>query len=182
LRALILALTPVLLAASAGAPPSPAPTISPSPAPPSASPQPVATPVAQPPPGTATPVPVPPATPVPTVQPPAFRYVFTPPPGSTPAPAGAPQIIEVDCTDQVIHQNQDVAMRVVTTSAVSAVTLSALGRSAPLPQVAPGVWAASSHVPSVPFFFLNRTYTVQIVAATSDGRSDTVSFPVRLER
>jgi hypothetical protein len=174
MRAFTLALAPLLLAASVADPPSPAPTVSPSPAAATASPQTVATPGTAPPP--------PPPTVAPTAPQPAFRFVYTPPAGSTPAPAGAPQIIEVDCTDQVIHQNQDVAMRVVTTPTVSAVTLSALGRSAPLPQVGPGVWAANSHVPSVPFFFLNRTYTVQIIATTADGRSDTVSFPVRLER
>jgi hypothetical protein len=167
------ALAPLALATGLAAPPSPAPTVSPSPAPPSASPA-VATPIAQPPPAA-------PPTQQPT-QAPAYRFIYTPPPGATAAPAGWPQIIEVDCTDQVIHQNEDVSMRVVTSPAVSTVMLSALGRQAPLPQIAPGVWGAQSHVPSVPFFFLNRTYTVQIVASTADGRNDSYSFPVRLER
>ena len=83
MRALTLALAPLLLAASVADPPSPAPTVSPSPAPATASPQTVATPVAQPPPGTAPPPP--PPTAVPTAPQPAFRFVYTPPAGSTPA-------------------------------------------------------------------------------------------------
>jgi hypothetical protein len=34
----------------------------------------------------------------------------------------------------------------------------------------------------IPFFMLNRTYQIEIVASTADGRSASFTVPVRLER
>jgi len=157
------------------------PTVAPSQAPAIPAPTPLATP--PPLPTAAPPTPVPPTTtPAPVAPTPGYRYFYTPPPAATPVPSGAPRIMEIDYTDQTLHQNMDVALRVVTTPAVASVTISALGREVPVPQVAAGIWSAQSHIPSVPFFLLNRTYSLQIRAATPDGRSDSVTFPVRLVR
>jgi hypothetical protein len=166
--------------------PSPAPTASaPAPAPPTS-----ATPTSVPP--TAIPTPIGTPTIPPTAQPtpspapptpsPAYRFVYTPPPEAASAAPSAPRILEIDMTDQVVHQNSDVALRVVTNLVVATVIASAMGRDAPIPQVGSGVFAAQSHIPGVPFFLLNRTYSIQIRAATPDGQIASVTLPIRLVR
>jgi hypothetical protein len=34
----------------------------------------------------------------------------------------------------------------------------------------------------VPFFFLDRSYTLTVIASTADGRSASIQVPMRLER
>jgi hypothetical protein len=124
-----------------------------------------------------TPTPAPPTpTPAPT---PVYRYVFTPKYG---APiAGLPRILEIDMTDRAIHTNSDIALRVVTTPEVQSVVASAMGRDIAIPQQGPGVFAAQSHIPDVPFFLL-RTYNVEFRAAAPDGQIATITLPLRLTR
>ncbi len=84
-------------------------------------------------------------------------------------------------TDQILHPNSDVALRVVTSPEVQTVIASALGRDIAIPQLSPGVFAAQSHIPDVPFFLL-RTYDVEFRAATVDGRMASITLPFRLGR
>jgi hypothetical protein len=191
IRLAMLALAPAV-AGWAVAGPTPAPVPQPSPVPavtpastttpvsaPTVSPSAGPTPSAAPTPAATTPAPT--LTPAPTATP-AYRFIYTPRPGVTNPPPDAPRIVEIDFTDQTIHQNSDVALRILTSPAVASVVLTALDHDAPVPQVAPGVWGELIHVPSVPFFLLNRTYSVAVRAASADGRFDSVTLPVRLVR
>lgn len=149
---------------------SPAPAAPPTPPPLPATPEPSAAP---------SPVPVPTPSPsaVPTPATP-YAYVITP----TTPPGGAPQITQIAINDKVQHENGDLLVRVTTSPDVSQVMLRAMGRQIALPQSGPGLFGAEQRLPSgIPFFFLNRWYNVDFVALTADGRSTTVTIPVRLE-
>jgi hypothetical protein len=176
--------------APATALPSSAPLPSPAPLP-SAVPSPAATsqpgqlatppppqPTPQPPPPTPSPAPTPAPTPVATPSPaPAYRYTYTPAQHNAPGP----RILAIEMSDQVMHANSDVALRILTTPDVTAVTVSALGRDLAIPQLSSGVFAAQSHIPSVPFFMF-RSYDVVFHAATADGQVATVTLQVKLAR
>ena len=128
------------------------------------------------------PIGLPPGPPTPAPTPtPVYRYVYAPTPAPAPSNAGLPRIFEIDVTDQILHPNSDIALRVVTSPEVQTVIASALGRDIAIPQLAPGVFAAQSHIPDVPFFLL-RTYDVEFRAATGDGRIASVTLPFRLGR
>ena len=44
-------------------------------------------------------------------------------------------------------------------------------------------FAGQEQLPTgIPFFLLNRTYQIEFVATTADGRSTSYTLPVRLER
>jgi hypothetical protein len=163
---------PLLLALA-----QPAPSPQPNPAPPT--PPPVASPAPSP---AATTTPVPPSpTPVPqaSATPSLFAYVVDPAPG----PSGAPRIIEIALNDRVIHKGGLLLVRVTTSSDVTGVIARTLGHEIIVPQGAPGYFAGQEQLPSgIPFFLLNRTYQIEFVASTADGRSTTFSLPVRLER
>jgi cell division septation protein DedD len=160
---------PVLLALAAPAP-SPAPN-----------PSPVATPA-----GAATPAPSPaatttpvPPTPQPSPSPNPFAYVVGPAPG----PSGAPRIVEIALNDKVLHKGGMLLVRVTTSADVTSVIARTMGQQIAIPQGAPGYFAGQEQLPSaIPFFLLNRTYQIEFVASTADGRSTTYSIPVRLER
>jgi hypothetical protein len=122
---------------------------------------------------------LPPPTPAPTPSP-VYRYVYTPPASAAGVP-GLPRILEIDMSDRAIHTNSDVSLRVVTTPEVQSVVASAMGRDIAIPQQSPGVFAAQSHIPDVPFFLL-RTYAVEFRAAASDGQVATITLPIRLTR
>lgn len=116
-----------------------------------------------------------------------YAYVVTP----TPAPATAtssataiatPQILEIDLNAQRYRAPQIVDVRVKTTADVSSVTVHLLGREAAVPKIAPGVFSAQRALPDVPFFLKGRTYGVQFVAATDDGRTTSSTVSVYLER
>lgn len=182
-RSIVLAL--VALFGWAAAPPEPAPqpapSMSASPAP-NAPASPASAPTVSPTPSPPTPQPTVSATPQPSAPVSPYHFVYTPAPNGTPVAADAPRILEVDITDQTLHQNSDVAMRVLTSRAVAAVFISAMGRELAVPQVAPGTWGGQSHIPSLPFFFLNRVYDIEVRASVADGRVDVVRLPIRLVR
>jgi hypothetical protein len=178
----------------ASATPSAAPTALPSPGPfPSPEPTPAATPPAspppaqtgtppapqptpQPPPPSPSPTPLPVATPSPAPSP-AYHFTYTPP-----AQAGTgPRILSIEMSDRVMHANSDVALRVLTSPDVTAVSVATLGHELAIPQTAAGVFAAQSHMPNVPFFMF-RTYDVVFHAATADGRATTITLQVKLTR
>jgi len=166
-----------LIVALATAPPSPQPQPLPPPA------TPVATPAAAPSPAaTTTPVPPTPSpspSPAPTGTPNPFSYVVDPAPG----PSGAPRIIEIALNDRVLHKGGMLLVKVTTSPDVTSVRARTLGREIVVPQGAPGYFAGQEQLPdAIPFFLLNRTYQIDFVATTADGRSATYTMPVRLER
>jgi hypothetical protein len=163
---------PVLLALAA---PSPSPVPQPSPAPPATTQAPTPAPA---PTSTTTPVPPTPA-PQASATPSLFNYVVEPSPG----PAGAPRFVQIALNDKVLHRGGMLLVRITTSPDVTAVIARTMGHEIGIPQGAPGYFAGQEQLPSsIPFFLLNRTYQVDFVASTADGRSATYSMPVRLER
>ena len=145
-------------------PPAPAPTAAPT-----AAPSPIAT---------TTPVP-PSPTPQPSATPSAFTYVVDP----TPGPSGAPRIIEIALNDRVLHKGGMLLVKVTTSPDVTAVVARTMGHEIAIPQGAPGYFAGQQQLPDgIPFFMLNRTYQVEFVATTADGRNTVFALPLRLER
>jgi hypothetical protein len=166
---------PLALALLAPAP-SPVPQPSPGAARPSAS-------AAPSPAATTTPVPPSPSpgspSPAPSGSPNPFAYVVAPSPG----PAGAPRILEIALNDRVLHKGGPLLVRITTSPDVTAVVARTMGREIGIPQGGPGYFSGQDQLPSgIPFFLLNRTYQIEFVASTADGRSTSYSVPVRLER
>ena len=144
---------------------------------PAPSPAPLPGPVAQ----NATPVPA--ATPAPSPQPSAspslFNYVVAP----TPGPSSGPQFVEIALNDRVIHKGGMLLVRVTTSTDVTGVIARTLGHEITVPQGGPGYFAGQEQMPNaIPFFLLNRTYQIEFVASTADGRSVAYTMPIRLER
>lgn len=171
------------LAAAPSPQPNPAPPARPvtSPAPGTVvtpAPVPAATTTPIPPTPTTTPVPPTPS-PQPSTSPNLFAYIVTP----TPGPSGAPRIVEIGLNDRVLHQGGMMMVRVTTSTDVTAVVARTMGHEIAIPQGGPGYFAGQEQLPrGIPFFLLNRSYQVEFVATTGDGRSTTHTLPVRLER
>jgi hypothetical protein len=145
--------------------PQPAPVVTASPAP-TAAPVPTAAPL---------PAPAPSPTATPAASP--FHYVIDPP------ATGKPAILEIAVNDRVLHPGGPYIVRVTTTLDVASVEVDAMGESYGLPPAGPGRFFTAGSVPSeVPFFFLNRSYMLTVVAQTADGRSSSIQVPMRLER
>jgi len=156
-------------------PPAPTPTAAPVPTA-APSPSPAAAPPPPPPSPTLPPTPPPPETPTPTPNP--YGFVVTP----TPAPSGSPQILEIDLNDRVLHKGGLLMLRVLTSPDVSAVVMRTLGREVGVARTGPGLFMGDTVLPSaIPFFLLHRTYAVQFVASTPDGRNATATVDVRLD-
>jgi hypothetical protein len=151
---------------------------------PSPQPSPVAPAATQPP----TPAPVPTSTTTPTPPTPApqasatpnlFNYVVEPSPG----PSGTPRFVQIALNEKTLHRGGMLLVRITTSPDVTTVVARTMGHEIAIPQGAPGYFAGQEQLPSsIPFFLLNRTYQVDFVASTADGRSATYSLPVRLER
>ncbi|HYW53841.1 MAG TPA: hypothetical protein VE826_07725 [Dongiaceae bacterium] len=151
------------------APPTPPPLSTPSPTP-APTPAPTTTPIA--------PTPVPTAQPSLTPNP--FTYIVEPPP---PAAGTGPRITEIAANDRVLHKGGLLLVRITTSPDVTHVLARAMGREIGIPQMSPGVFSGQETLPTgIPFFMLNRTYQIEIVATTADGRSASFTVPVRLER
>jgi hypothetical protein len=164
-----------LIVALAQAMPAPPPVPSPAGPTPTATsaPSPVATTTPAPPSPTVTPSPQPSASPNP------FTYVVDP----TPGPSGAPRIIEIALNDRVLHKGGMLLVKVTTSSDVTTVVARSMGREIAIPQGAPGYFAGQQQLPDgIPFFMLNRSYQVDFVARTADGRTTIFGLQVRLER
>ena len=129
---------------------------------------------------TSTTTPAPPTpTPPPSASPSLFNYIVAPSPG----PSGAPQIVEIALNDRVIHKGGMLLVRVTTSPDVTAVIARTLGHEIIVPQGAPGYFAGQEQMPTaIPFFLLNRTYQIEFIASTADGRSVAYMMPIRLER
>ncbi|HEX3463901.1 MAG TPA: hypothetical protein VHS78_07640 [Candidatus Elarobacter sp.] len=162
---------PLLVALAAPAPsplPQPGPTAAPA-APASPAPSPAAT---------TTPVPPSPS-PQPSTSPNPFSYVVDP----TPGPSGAPRIVQIALNDRVLHKGGPLVVRVTTSADVTTVVARTMGREIGIPQGGPGYFSGQDQLPSsIPFFLLNRTYQIEFVASTGDGRTTSYTVPVRLER
>jgi hypothetical protein len=150
-------------------PPTPPPISTPSPSP---APTPAAT---------TTPVPpTPTPTPQPSGSPNPFAYIVEPP---APAASNAPRIAEIAANDRVLHKGGMLLVRITTSLDVTRVVLRGMGHEIAVPQMSPGVFSGQQQLPSgIPFFMLNRTYQIEVVATTADGRNASFTVPVRLER
>jgi len=161
-----------------------APAPQPQPNAPPPAPPPIATPATSAPTPAATTTPVPP-TPSPTPQPQPsgtpnpFTYIVAPPP---PAASNAPRIAEIAVNDRVLHKGGMLLVRITTSPDVTRVIARTWNREIGIPQMSPGVFSGQEQLPTgIPFFMLNRTYQIEIVATTADGRSASFTVPVRLE-
>ena len=140
-------------------PPTPPPLVSPSPIPP-----PSPSPVASPAPGQ-------------TQNP--YGYVTAPSPG----PAGAPRIVEIAVNDRTLHAGGMLLVRVTTSPEIATLVARTMGHEIAIPLASSGVFAGQQQMPSnVPFFLVNRTYSVEFVGTTADGRTVSASVPIRFER
>jgi hypothetical protein len=148
-------------------PPTPPPVVSPAP-------QPTATTTPIP------PTPVPSAVPQPSGTPNPFGYIVVPP---LPVAGNAPRISEIAANDRVLHKGGMLLVRITTSLDVTRVVLRGMGHEIAVPQISPGVFSGQEQLPSgIPFFMLNRTYQIEVLATTGDGRSTSFTVPVRLER
>jgi len=153
------------------APPAPMPVSTPAPAPTATT-----TPI----PPTPAPTSVPQPTPVPTVNP--FAYIVAPPP-PPPTAANGPRIAEIAVNDRILHKGGMLLVRITTSTDVTRVIARGMGREIGIPQMSAGVFSGQEQLPTgIPFFMLNRTYQIEIVATTADGRTASFTVPVRLER
>jgi hypothetical protein len=156
--------------------------LQPAPQPQPNAPPPTPTPVSTP---AATPVPTPAATttpvpPTPQPSPNPFTYIVEPPP---PAASNVPRIVEIAANDRVLHKGGMLLVRITTSPDVARVLARTMGHEIYIPQMSPGVFSGQEQLPSgIPFFMLNRTYQIEIVVTTADGRSASFTVPVRLER
>jgi hypothetical protein len=149
--------------------PSPQPNAAPS------TPPPLATPAPSP---AATTTPAPPS-PQPIGSPNPFGYVVNPSPG----PSGAPRIVEIALNDKVLHQGGTMLVKVTTSPDVTALIARTMGHELGIPLASPGVFAGQQQLPTgIPFFILNRTYQVEFVGTTADGRTVSYTLALRLER
>jgi hypothetical protein len=126
----------------------------------------------------ATAAPVPPATPAPSATP-LYRFVFIPTPApreAPPAQPGAPEIHEIDITDSTLYAPGDLHVRVLTNAPVVSVTAGTMGRDITIPGQRPGVFAFDGYIPNVPDFVRGRSFDVDFVASTADGRTTTVTL------
>ena len=105
-------------------------------------------------------------------------------PAVPPPPAGgSPRIMEIAANDRVLHKGGMLLVRITTSLDVTRVLLRSMGREIAVPQMSPGVFSGQEQLPSgIPSFMLNRTYQIEVVATTADGRSASFTVPVRLER
>jgi hypothetical protein len=148
-------------------PPTPPPVVAPAPEPTA----------------TTTPIPASPApspVPQPSGTPNPFGYIVAPP---LPAAGNAPRISEIAANDRVLHKGGMLLVRITTSLDVTRVVLRGMGHEIAVPQISPGVFSGQEQLPSgIPFFMLNRTYQIEVLATTGDGRSTSFTVPVRLER
>jgi hypothetical protein len=178
-------MTPMLIfamALAARVQASPAPAASPSPSAqvsPQVAPQSTTTPV---------PVPVPSASssdaaPVPTDSP-TYNFVWKPTPStnSTPFPElGAPEILEIDVTDQTIAAPGPLHVRVLTSDTVVSVVAESFGYEFSLPKVGRGLFRFDGAIPVVPNTVKNKRFDVNVTATSQNGRILLLTLPFMLK-
>jgi len=110
-----------------------------------------------------------------------YRYVFVPHPSNEIAQPDAPRIREIDITDSVLSAPGELHVRVLTSAAVVNVTAGTMGRDISIPARGSGIFAFDGFIPNVPDFVRNRTFDVDFVASTADGRAATVTLLLTLK-
>jgi hypothetical protein len=153
-------------------PPTAAPTASPQPSA-ASSPSPSASPA-----DTIPPEPVRTATPAPRATPNLFAYVVDPPA----VDAASPRIVEIAINDRTVHAGQMLLVKITTSSNVTSLFARTMGHQMAIPLMAPGLFAGQQQLPTgIPYFLLNRTYQIDFIASTADGKSTVFTLPLRLE-
>ncbi len=115
---------------------------------------------------------------------PAYHFVYrpTPSPVTTPFPLpNAPEIDEIDLSDAAVVPPAPLHVRVLTNPTVVSVSAETFGRAIAIPQHDRGVFTFDGYIPSVPDFLRNRTYNVEFIAASLDGRTASVTLPLTLK-
>jgi hypothetical protein len=168
----------VLLGALSAPTAAPVPTIPPaSPTPEfSASPLPSASP------GLAAPAaesPSPAASAAATLSPASYGYRFVPHQPVNPAP-GTPQIFAVYLNAEHLKSHGPILIRVETNDSVVKVQSKSNGRGGTIPMVAPGVFAAQSKLPAIPFIASGISTDLVFIGTSADGRTVVVRVPVEL--
>lgn len=116
-------------------------------------------------------------TPSPTANPYAYRFVPRQPASVAP---GQPQIFAVYLNAKRLRSHGPILIRVETSPSVVMVQSKSNGRGGSIPMIAPGVFAANSTLPAIPFIASGMTTDLVFIATTADGRSVTVRVPVEL--
>jgi hypothetical protein len=137
----------------------------------------------------ATPTPVPAATalpsPVPSVSPsPVYNFVYKPAPaaGSTPFPElDAPEILEIDVTDQTIAAPGPLHVRVLTSDSVVSVVASSFGYEFSIPKTGTGLFRFDGVIPEVPDNVKNKRFDVDVTATSKNGRVLRLTLPFMLK-
>ncbi len=85
--------------------------------------------------------------------------------------------------DQTLHAGAPYSVRVKTSPDVTAINVSAMGQTYGMQAAGPGLFASDGQIPNgIPFFLLNRDYTVTIIALTADKRTTSVSLTLHLTK
>ncbi len=92
-------------------------------------------------------------------------------------------ILEIDMLDSTLHPGAPYSVRVKTSPDVTSLTVTALGGTYAMQAAAPGLFATDGQIPwGIPFFLLNRSFSITVNAAIADGRTTSVPLTLRLER
>jgi len=171
----------LLGALTTAAAPSPVPTIPPA----SPAPELSASPLASGSPGatvspSASPAPAgPAASAAPTLSPASYGYRFVPHQPTNPAP-GTPQIFAVYLNAEHLKSHGPILIRVETNESVVKMQSKSNGRGGAIPMVAPGVFAAQSVLPAIPFIASGISTDLVFIGTSADGRTVVVRVPVEL--
>jgi hypothetical protein len=109
-----------------------------------------------------------------------YHYIVTGPQSGATPQSDDPAIIEIALNERTLEVPGPVLVRVTTSPSVGAVTARVWGREMGIPQIAPGVFGGADQLPRLPWFLRGRSYDVEFVASTRDGRSASVTLPVGL--
>ncbi len=88
--------------------------------------------------------------------------------------------MEVALNERTLETPGLILVRITTSQNVGFVTARAFGRQMGIPQIAPGIFGGTEQLPSLPTFLLGRSYDVDIVASTADGRTVSITLPIGL--
>ncbi len=163
----------VLIGALAAPTAAPVPTIPP----PSPTPELSASPVGVPAPLPESPSPA--ASAAATLSPASYGYRFVPHQPANPAP-GTPQIFAVYLNAEHLKSHGPILIRVETNDSVVKVQSKSNGRGGAIPMVAPGVFAAESKLPAIPFIASGISTDLVFIGTSADGRTVVVRVPVEL--
>jgi hypothetical protein len=111
-----------------------------------------------------------------------FVYRATPAPGSTPFPElGAPEILEIDVTDQTIAAPGPLHVRVLTSDSVVSVLAASFGYEFSIPKTGVGVFRFDGQIPPVPDTVKNKRFDVDVTATSQNGRVLRLTLPFMLK-